>query len=156
MAITSQGAQIYFLDHNDTGNEVIEFGCATTIGSASPTRNKIDVTCLTSTAKEFLLGLVDNGSFDVGFRYDPQSVGYAKARALEGGDAVRVVIGLSESSDDPVFTGGTVYTLPTTRTWISFDALIEAVSRGDITIDDAMNGTMTLTVSGAETETKKV
>ncbi len=152
MAIKAQGTQLYILDDTDTGNEVTEFPCLTTIGSSSPTRAKIDTTCLTSEGKEYVLGLVDFSSFPVGFIYDPQDAAYAKVRALEGGDPVRVVMGLSESQDPPTFAGGT-FTLPTTRTWVDFNSLIESVDRGEATVDNVFNGTITLAPTGGETET---
>lgn len=150
----TKGVQLYLLDATDSGNEVREITQIRSIGEATVSRAKIDITTLTSTEKEYLLGIADRASFPVGFVYDPQNASYTAMKALEGSStASRFVIGLSDGTSVPTGTGP--FTLPATRTWIDFNALVEAVNRGTADIDGAFIGTYTLAPTGGETETAK-
>lgn len=100
-------------------------------GSAS----EIDVTNLSSTAKEKRLGLVDNGSFSLAVQHSNADAGQAalQARRLDGA-AVNMKV---------ILPSGTTPTA-------SFSALVKKFSKS-AGVDGVVNGSVDVTVNGAVT-----
>lgn len=100
-------------------------------GSAS----EIDVTNLLSTAKEYRLGLVDNGAFSLGIHHNNADAGQAAAQARRlDGAAVNMKV---------ILPSGTTPTA-------SFSALIKKFSK-NAAVDGVVEGSMDVRINGAIT-----
>lgn len=114
--------------------EWVTVGGVTTIRDMrSGTAAEIDVTDLSSTAKEFQLGLADNGSMGLDLFYDPQDPGQIILESLRdtsGTGQFRVTVPnpLAGSPDrTSFFFAGLVQTFP-------FTAGVDAVLTGTVTV----------------------
>lgn len=149
--LKSQGTEIFILDSADTGNEVRKIGQITGfsgVGSGSAT--EIETTNFDSTAKEFVVGLRDNGSISINLDWDPQDASHDTLNDLVGGANKRFFIACSEAATDPTFSA--TYTLPTDRTTIDFQAGVVSFQL-DAGTDDVWRGSVELRISGALTIT---
>ena len=72
MALNAQGTT---LEISEDGTAYETIGCIQTFSIEQPDRAEIDVTCLTSTSKEFKFGLRDNGTLAIELQYDPEGAG---------------------------------------------------------------------------------
>lgn len=119
MGIKSKGTQIYFIDVD--GTTVVKIGCPTAIPDIGGKRSTSSEACLDASAKTVRLGLVEYNSSAIPIMLDPTDASHQKALALfeSGNDQVQFAIGYSDGTDVPTATAG-VFTLPTTRTFISF------------------------------------
>lgn len=99
---------------------------------------EIDISSFESTAKEFVLGLSDEGNVSVDFRGEPTgSAGQANLISLkQSGDKTAVGLKLSDSS----------------TTLINFDGYVKSYSLSG-GVDDAVNGNTVIRITGAVTWT---
>lgn len=113
-------------------NSVAVGGVISISGIASGSSTEIPVTTLASTAKEFKMGLRDNGSFTMEVIRNQDDLG-------------QVELFNAQSSQ----TGATmVITLPTsTANILTFTAYVQSFST-DIGADDVVRGTVTMRISG--------
>lgn len=124
--VLSQGTIITM----DCGSGATEIGCITSFSTPASNRSEINVTCLSSDAQEFRLGLVDNGTVSLNIIFDDCDAGQEDLTDQLG-------------SDEPcefviTFSGGTT---------VTFDALVQSFQL-DGSIDSAVTGTVTLRVTG--------
>jgi hypothetical protein len=152
--VKTQGMELFILDNTDTGNEVIKIGRVTGGSGLGGQAGEIDTTNLDSAAKEFVPGLVDNGTVQINLDYDLADAGQIKLNAINGGANTRFFIAGSESTTAPTFATS-AYTLPTDRTTFDFVGGVTQFSK-DFTTDDIIRGSVTVRVSGAITETAPV
>lgn len=102
---TAQGTVITI---NDGTNPVV-FSGAVSFDGLDGEASEVDETTLASTAKEFKLGLIDNGNFNIAANYDPDDVGQAEAIAIQASGVKREM----------------VITLPNAKT-LTFDVLCKS------------------------------
>lgn len=149
--VKTQGTEFFILDATDTGNEVRKIAQITGfsgVGSGSAT--EIDTTNFDSLAKEFVIGLRDNGSITINLDWDPADGSHETLNTLVGGANKRFIIGSSASAADPSYTS--TFTIPTDRDTIDFQAGVVSFQL-DAATDDVWRGTVELRVSGALTIT---
>jgi hypothetical protein len=84
MAIESQGAILYFSTSTSLST-AISVGSVVGFNGPSGSAGEIDVTNLGSTAKEFLMGLRDEGSITFDCLFDPNDSGQVKMRESRAG-----------------------------------------------------------------------
>lgn len=128
-ALKSQGATIArrSVDSPVTFTTVANI---TTISLSGPEAGEIDVTDLSSTAKEFLQGLEDPGTCTINGFYNSQNTQHQAMRdAIGGSTTSRYRITLSNGAQ------------------IEFDALVQNMPL-DIAVDGAVEMSMTLKISG--------
>lgn len=110
----------------------------------SGTAAEIDVSDLASTAKEFVLGLADNGSMDLDLLYDPEDPGQIVLETLR------------ESSASNGFRVGVPNALgsgsPTGFTLFSFSGFV-ATFPFSAAVDAALTGTVSIRLTGAISKT---
>ena len=147
--LKTQGTEIFLLDSTDSGNEVRKIGKVTGTGDLGGSAGEIDITNFDSLAKEYVVGLKDNGTVTIPYNYDPQDSTQTTIKGLEGGANKRFVIACSEAVTDPTFTS--VFVIPTDRTTFDFTAGVQSMTKAAGT-DDVWRGTITLRISGAITE----
>ena len=73
MALNAQGTTLEISE--DGGTTWVPIGCIQTFGIEQPDRAEIDVTCLTSSSKEYKFGLRDSGTVTIEMQYDPEGAG---------------------------------------------------------------------------------
>lgn len=109
----------------------------------SGTAAEIDVSDLDSTAKEFVLGLTDNGSMDLELLYDPNDAGQIILETLR------------ETSNSNGFRVGVPNPLqggsPTGFTMFSFSGFV-ATFPFSAAVDAALTGTVSIRLTGAITK----
>lgn len=112
-------------------------GGVTSFSGIDGEATEIDITSLTSTAKEYLVGLTDPGNMTLEVNYDPDDAQQTAVRtALDAGTLKNFEITLTD----------------TTPTVITFSAYVKSfsISGG---VDDKMNGSISLRISGSVTFT---
>lgn len=108
-------------------------GVQSITGISSGQSTEIDVTTLASTAKEFKVGLRDNGSFQITMVRNQDDAGQLELWNAQGSQASYTM----------------VITLPTsTANVLTFTAFVTSFS-SDISADDIVTGTATIRVTGA-------
>lgn len=138
MANYSQGSIVYFststaLSTSITIGEVVGFNGPT--GQAGT----IDVTHLGSTAKEFLMGLRDEGEVTLDINFKPTDAGQVRLRTDRAARSLKkCVIKLNDNTTDAATTK------------LIFDAYcIGLAAQGSV--DNALKGTVTIKIAGAVT-----
>lgn len=124
--VLSQGTTIT-IDCDGTPEQI---GCITSFTTPSASRDEIDLTCLTSDAKEFALDLVDNGTatFDIIFN-----------DCDDGQEALTAQLGEEDSCEFVITLNG--------GTTITFDALVQGFELTG-SVGAAVTGSVTLRVTG--------
>jgi hypothetical protein len=134
--VRSQGSTISVHDGLSPGTYV-QIGEVTSIRDLfSGTPNEQDVTTLSSLAKEYALGLKDEGTMSLDVFYDPNDDGQTRCRVLRSSGA----------------EGQFQIALPSTPAkTFSFNALV-ATAPFSLAVDTVATGTITLRVTGDITE----
>lgn len=127
-----------------TPTEFIRVGGVTSIRDLrSGTAAEIDVSDLSSLAKEFLLGLADNGSMGLDLIYDPADPGQIVLETLRETSAINAYrVGVP----NPLAVGS-----PTGYTIYSFSGFV-ATFPFTLGVDAAVTGTVSIRVTGAITK----
>ena len=110
----------------------------------SGTATEIDVSDLSSTAKEFTLGLADNGSMTLDLFYDPQDPGQQALETLRETSASN---GFRVGVRNPQASGS-----PTGYTLLSFTGFVQTFPIS-LAVDAAVTGSVTVRITGAITKT---
>jgi len=107
-----------------------EIGCITSFDTPQASRDEIDVTCLQSTSKEFILGFVDNGTATFDINFDGCDDGQQEVEAaLQDDDPSTITITLSDTTE------------------IEFDAYVQSFNLTG-SVGAAVTGTITVRVTG--------
>lgn len=125
--LDAQGAT---LSIDDAGGTPVLIECISSFSGFDGQASDIDVTCLTSTAKEWRQGLQDFGQFQVELMRDPGQAGQAEMDSAKSAQATRTFILTLPSGDIATFEG---YVKSLT------------VSGG---VDAVLTGTATIKISG--------
>ena len=137
--LLSQGTGIYINDLTESPVTFQEIGQVMTISGPDGTASEIDVTNLASTAKEFVIGLPDEGSVSMEVSFDYQSA-TAKHDTLHAARVSQVLQTFEiRLSDSP-------------RTVIAFSAYVTGFSLS-LGVDDKVGANFTLRITGAATIT---
>lgn len=152
--LKTQGSELFLLDTSESPERVLKIANLTTVDSLGGAASDIDVTNLDSLAREYLVGLQDNGTASFGLNLNPQDESHQKIFELAGGARFLWALGCSDGAAPPTIAAGSppTWTLPATRTWFTFSASVQEATRG-FTTDDAVRVTGGLRVSGAITMT---
>lgn len=124
--VLSQGTTIT-IDCDGTPEKI---GCITSFTTPSASRDEIDLTCLTSDAKEFSLDLVDNGTATFDLILDDCD---------DGQEALTAQLGEEKSCEFVITLNG--------GTTITFDALVQNFELTG-SVGSAVTGSVTLRVTG--------
>jgi hypothetical protein len=150
MAIKTQGTRFWFKKDANTLVEIV----ITSLGGLSGARDQIDITTLVSQEREYLAGFASPDPVQIGINYDPAYTAQRDLRALyDSGATARWIVGLSDGVAPPTIAAD-VITLPTTRTFLSFDAYVSNFPR-EFGINDAVRSNVTLQRSGKVTTNEK-
>lgn len=149
--IKTQGTEIHFLSAGSPA-ALVELGYVKSFGGLGGTASEIDVTHFQSARKEFLRGLRDGGTVNLGVILVAADAGQQALFALDdAGTAVQFCISLSDGVAPPTETGG-VIVAPADRASFIFTAFVQqATVNGDA--DNAVMMDVQLRVTGDVTKT---
>ena len=134
--LESQGAQVFW--SATTGlSTAIEVGQVVSINGPSGSAGKIDVSNLGSTAKEFLMGLPDEGDISFDVIYDPSDTGQSLMFTDRGARTKKQI--KIELND-------------TANTYLAAKGFCTGYSVAGA-VDDAVKATLTVAITGALTVT---
>ena len=143
MAKLTQGTTLYWIDSDDT----IQAVAATNISGISAQRDSLETTDLTQSAKTFLPGLMSPGSAQFAINFDPSNDVHKRLHdAYKAGTTLKWALGWSDGTVNPSATAG-AFTLPTTRSFLSFDGFIQDVTF-DFSINSVVSSQVSIQVSG--------
>lgn len=138
MATLTQGTALFWIKDATTVQKVV----ATSISGISAQRDPIETTDLDANAKTFMPGLMSPGSAQFTVQFDPSNAIHKDLHAAYVvGTSLKWALGWSDGTDVPTATAGE-FTLPTTRSFISFDGFIQ-----DVAFDFSLNTVVTAQVS---------
>lgn len=155
MSLKTQGTMLYFIDPANLA--VVKVGCPTNITGLSVPRDQIEVTCLDSSAREYVAGMGTPGTATFAINFDPQDPSHVRLNQLYNqGVTLDWAIGLSDGTAAPTGdTDSAGFTFPPTRTFIAFDGFVN-----DFPFDFALNSVVTsnlgIQVSGAPVVIRKI
>lgn len=142
--LTSQQSYFEVEDLGSPGIFVRVGGVTSIRDLRSGTAAEIDVSDLSSTAKEFILGLADNGTMGLDLIYDPSDPGQIileTLRETSAENAFRVGV------PNPLQSGS-----PTGFTEFSFSGFVQTFPFS-ASVDAALTGTVSIRLTGAITKT---
>lgn len=102
--LNAQGATFSIHDGATPGAQV-PIECITAFTGMDGEATDIDITCLTSTAKEFRQGLQDFGNFSIDLFRDPNDPGQIQLDLAKAAQATRVFVLTLASGDVATFSG---------------------------------------------------
>jgi hypothetical protein len=137
MAITSQGTSIRI---SEDGTTFTDIGCVESFDLSGEDRATIDTTCLSSTAKEYIFGLRDNGTLSSNVRFNPQDAGWKLVEAsYSSDDAYHFQIEFADSAG----VSGTLYDFTGNVVNTSTSGAVDAVVSGSFSVK--LTGDVTVT-----------
>lgn len=125
--IKVQGTHLYYQD----GNKIVRVQCAKELTLGADTESDMDVTCLDDPEDNFDVGKTTPGEGSIVVDLDDENPSHLNMVALSKTSPRKKVqwfLGTSNSKDAPTITGGTV-TLPTTRTWLTWEGYLKTPDR---------------------------
>lgn len=135
------GGEFWLSSDNTTGN-LVEMVEVVSFGLPNDQADEVDVTHLKSPdrRKEYILGLKDGGEVQVSLNYVPGSATDIAIRDAKDGQDVRAVrFIVPDQSGDPAWQ-------------IDAFALVRGYERGPVAAGDKVAATITLRITGAQTE----
>lgn len=132
-AISAQGST-FEIDTDTQGTADTQIANMYSYSGLDGEASEIDTTNMDSTAKEFRLGLVDNGGFNIEFHPDYDDEGQNALRAAGLSGAVKAF----------------VLTLPNTKT-VSFNGLVKNASSINGAVDAVVTSSASIRITGAVT-----
>lgn len=140
MAKKTQGTELWFID--PTGDILTKVGCVTSITGLTAARDQIETTCLEDQARSYEAGLATPGQAQFGINFDPSDASHVRLHELYvAGTSLSFALGWSDGTSPPT-NDSSVFTLPTSRSWITFDGFI-----ADLPFDFSQNAVVASTVS---------
>lgn len=147
--IRSQKTEVFFLD--TTIKKILNLA---DIGEFGAQADDIDVTNLDSAAKEYLVGLADNGELPLQINLNPSDPVHQQLMASAGtGTRYQFCVALSDGTAPPTVTTGNIV-VPTARSVFVFTASVKSF-RNSFKTNDAGRVTCSLRISGSVTPTWK-
>lgn len=142
MAKLTQGTTLFWIDNTGNGDEVKSVA-ATSISGISAQRDSIETTNLSDTAKTFMPGLMSPGSAQFSIQFDPSNQIHKDLHAAYvAGRSLKWALGWSDGIAAPSANVSGAFTLPTTRSFLTFDGFIQ-----DVTFDFSINTVVTSQIS---------
>lgn len=125
MAIKTQGTDLYVIDP-DT-EELLVVGCVTSIDGIDTPIDQVETTCLQDSARSYIAGLATPGTATFGINTDTGDEAHVRLHQLKiAGTTLQWAIGWSDGTADPTVDTGGDFTLPTSRSWITFEGFMNS------------------------------
>lgn len=150
--VRTQGTEVYFGDTINSPQALLKILNVMDVGEFGPQADDIDVTNFDSTAKEYLVGLPDNGEATLQINFKPNDAVHQKLQGWAGtSNRVTFIVCFADGTNAPTFVANAVVA-PTSRTSAKFTASVKTF-RTAIKKNDAVRATCTLRISGGITWT---
>ena len=151
MAIKTQGTELYVIDPAD--GSVIQVGCPTSIDGIDTSIPQIDITCLDSSAREYVAGMPEPGAATFGINVDPSDPSHTRLHQLKlQGVTLQWAVGWSDGFGIPPTStvnsaGDYEFVAPTGRSWILFEGYMSSYPF-NFTSNAVVTSTVGIQVSG--------
>ncbi|ACK47077.1 phage tail tube protein [Shewanella baltica] len=146
MSMKTQGTQLYAIDPAD--DSILGVIAVTSIDGIDSAVDSIETTPLEAMAREFESGLKSPGAATFGINVDPRLASHLRLHQLKtAGTTLKWAIGFSDAVGTPPTVTTKDFTLPTTRTWITFEGFMTAYPFG-FAQNDVVKSTIGIQVSG--------
>lgn len=124
MSVSAQGTQLYFVDP-ETG-DIGKVDCITELTGLSAQRDQVETTCLDDNERTYRPGLATPGQANFTIYPDPETDSHLRLHELfVSGDTIDFAVGWADGKDiPPTSFDSDGWTLPTTRTWNTFQGYI--------------------------------
>ena len=143
MAKLSQGTKLYWIK-DDTTVVAVD---ALNISGISAQRDNIETTTLADNAKTYVAGMMSPGSAQFTIQFDPSNSAHKDLHAAYvAGTQIKWALGWSDGTAVPTALAGE-FTLPTTRSFLSFDGYVSDVSF-DFSQNSVVKANVSVQVSG--------
>lgn len=140
MAIKTQGTMLYTID--PANDAVLVVGCVINIDGIDTTLEQLETTCLESPARTYIAGLATPGAASFQINFDPADASHVRLHELKvAGTTLEWALGFSDGTAPPTVDSNGNFTLPSTRSWISFDGFMNSYP-----FSFALNAVVTSTV----------
>lgn len=140
MAIKTQGTMLYTID--PANDAVLVVGCVINIDGIDTTLEQLETTCLGSPARTYIAGLATPGAASFQINFDPADASHVRLHELKvAGTTLEWALGFSDGTAPPTVDSNGNFTLPSTRSWISFDGFMNSYP-----FSFALNAVVTSTV----------
>lgn len=153
-ATKTQGTQFHKVASATTSVEITDIIDVT---PPSPDSDEIEITNLSSTAKEFLQGLRDYGEGSFELNWSPTNASHIALQAdFDSGTLREWLIGFSDGTTAAPTVAASAFAVPaTTRSWVKFTGFVKGLKVKGGT-NDVFKATLTVRASGTPTYYAKV
>ena len=146
MSMKTQGTQLYAIDPAD--DSILGVIAVTSIDGIDSPVDPIETTPLEAMAREFVAGLKSPGAATFGINIDPRIPSHLRLHQIKtAGTTIKWAIGFSDAVGTPPTVTTKEFTLPTTRTWITFEGFMTAYPF-TFAQNDVVKSTIGIQVSG--------
>lgn len=153
--LKTQGTELFILDETGSPQRIVKIGKLSAIDSIGGSASEIDITNFDSTAMEYMVGLIDNGTANLSINLDPTDASHQLLESIAGGDRYYWAVGFSDGSADPIPNpSGAGISVTIGRSWLTFQASVQQWQYG-FTTNDAIRVSSSLRVTGAITLTPR-
>ena len=150
MSKLTQGTEIYFIDPSDDTTVIKIAGCSTFNPGGAPA-DQIEDTSLDLDTKTYKRGLRTPGEASASVFADPTEASHITLHGLANSatdTTVKWAVGWSDDTGTPPTALAGVFTLPSTRTWFTFDGYVK-----DFPLDFSTNTVVTTALAIQRTGT---
>jgi hypothetical protein len=149
----TQGTVLYTMDPAD--DSVLVVGCVTAISGIDSQLDQLETTCLSDSARTYIAGLATPGAAQFSINFDPGDASHVRLHALKvAGTVLPWAIGFSDGTAPPTTATAGEFTLPSTRSWITFDGFMNSFPF-DFALNANIASTVGIQVSGDPVVTPK-
>lgn len=153
MSLKTQGTMLYAIDPAD--DSVLVVGCVTSIDGIDTTLDQLETTCLSSQARTYVSGLATPGAASFGLNFDPADASHVRLHELKvAGTTLDWALGFSDGTAPPTVDSNGNFTLPSTRSWISFDGFMNSYPFS-FALNAVVTSTVGIQISGEPVVTPK-
>lgn len=153
MAVKTQFTELYFVDPDDLS--VVEVGCVTSFTGLDAPRDQIETTCLDSEGRTYVGGMPTPGTATMTINADPSDPSHIRLYELyRAGTELDWAIGWGDGWEIVPTADSSGFTLPTTRSWITFEASVSGFPF-EFALNSVVTSGLALQVSGLPLWTPK-
>lgn len=141
MSLKTARSSLYFIDPEGSAPSVVEVGCATSVTGIGASRDQLEDTCLSDSARSYEPGLGTPGQAQFTINFDPSDSSHARLYELwQAGKKVDWALGLSDGPAapaalvPPTLDSSDEFVFPSSRSYIEFNGYV-----ADVPLDLALN-----------------
>jgi len=149
----TQGTVLYTMDPAD--DSVLVVGCVTAVSGIDSQIDQLETTCLSDSARTYIAGLATPGAAQFTINFDPSDASHVRLHQLKvAGTVLPWALGFSDGTAPPTTATAGEFTLPTSRSWITFDGFMNSFPF-DFALNASITSNVGIQVSGDPVVTPK-